>query len=185
LRVVHSTAKPAAAWCGHASSSSTLRASWQHVPRSPASHAMLDSPCVRADTTLHTPAARSGMSPSDDEYEFSLTQYMVVLDKPIGLTLAPDPLTGQVCACSDVDRAPTNAAVVQQQQQQLRRQARPRMLGQLGIWHVSKQQAKLTLVGCRVLCGCCPLLPPLPRRCMCSTSRRAWQQTRAGWCRCV
>jgi hypothetical protein len=33
---------------------------------------------------------------SQEEYSFSLTQLMVVLDKPIGLTLAPDPTTGHV-----------------------------------------------------------------------------------------
>eukprot|EP00878_Enallax_costatus_P033352 GHUV01036776.1.p1 GENE.GHUV01036776.1~~GHUV01036776.1.p1 ORF type:complete len:194 (+),score=15.97 GHUV01036776.1:1027-1608(+) len=37
-----------------------------------------------------------GSLSSADEYSFSLTQYMVVLDKPIGLTLAPDPSTGHV-----------------------------------------------------------------------------------------
>lgn len=40
-------------------------------------------------------ARRGGLS-SQEEYSFSLTQYMVVLDKPIGLTLAPDPSTGHV-----------------------------------------------------------------------------------------
>eukprot|EP00775_Hariotina_reticulata_P003402 gene3402-3675_t len=33
---------------------------------------------------------------SHEEYNFSLNQYMVVLDKPIGVTLAPDPTTGVV-----------------------------------------------------------------------------------------
>ncbi|WIA23589.1 hypothetical protein OEZ85_000301 [Tetradesmus obliquus] len=33
---------------------------------------------------------------SQEEYSFSLTQLMVVLDKPIGLTLAPDPTTGHM-----------------------------------------------------------------------------------------
>jgi hypothetical protein len=36
------------------------------------------------------------MFSSQEEYSFSLTQLMVVLDKPIGLTLAPDPTTGHV-----------------------------------------------------------------------------------------
>ncbi len=31
-----------------------------------------------------------------DELGFNLDEYMVVLDKPLGLTLAPDPVTGQV-----------------------------------------------------------------------------------------
>ena len=30
------------------------------------------------------------------DHNFDLSEYMVVLDKPIGLTLAPDPTTGQV-----------------------------------------------------------------------------------------
>jgi hypothetical protein len=36
------------------------------------------------------------MFSSQEEYSFSLTQLMVVLEKPIGLTLAPDPTTGHV-----------------------------------------------------------------------------------------
>lgn len=30
------------------------------------------------------------------EHNFNLSEYLVVLDKPIGLVLAPDPVTGQV-----------------------------------------------------------------------------------------
>jgi hypothetical protein len=30
------------------------------------------------------------------EYNFNLSEYVVILDKPLGLTLAPDPATGRV-----------------------------------------------------------------------------------------
>lgn len=53
-------------------------------------------PCPVPPRLAAAACARSSLSPFDDEYDFSLSQYMVVLDKPIGLTLAPDPLTGQV-----------------------------------------------------------------------------------------
>lgn len=55
-------------------------------------YACIPPPPLHASPPLHRPP----LNPYDDEYEFSLTQYMVTLDKPIGVTLAPDPLTGQV-----------------------------------------------------------------------------------------
>ncbi len=41
-----------------------------------------------------------------DEINFNLSAYMVVLDKPLGLTLAPDPVTGQVRPQQTPQQAP-------------------------------------------------------------------------------
>lgn len=37
------------------------------------------------------------------EHAFNLHEYLVTLDKPLGLVLAPDPITGQACFCVSAD----------------------------------------------------------------------------------
>ena len=55
---------------------------------------------------LHAPASpplsRSSLL---GEYDFNMSEYMVVLDKPVGLTLAPDPRSGRVSSRAPPARA--------------------------------------------------------------------------------
>lgn len=44
------------------------------------------------------PASSPSFLQFSDEYSFNLAEYMVHLDKPVGLTLAPEPHTGRVSA---------------------------------------------------------------------------------------
>lgn len=42
-------------------------------------------------TSYETPFSYPG------EFRFNLLEYTVVLDKPLGISIAPDPITGKVC----------------------------------------------------------------------------------------
>ncbi|KAF6259783.1 hypothetical protein COO60DRAFT_973623 [Scenedesmus sp. NREL 46B-D3] len=57
---------------------------------------MLCCPLGNRSLAVHAGMPDRLLLSSQEEYSFSLTQLMVVLDKPIGLTLAPDPTTGHV-----------------------------------------------------------------------------------------
>lgn len=54
--------------------------------------------CLTPPPPPAPPASSSSFLQFSDEYSFNLAEYMVHLDKPVGLTLAPEPHTGRVSA---------------------------------------------------------------------------------------